>query len=235
MKSLEDLFLKGKVDLSVGPDSCWIWRGRTDSRFGQGLLYMNDREVSAHRISYMLAYNYSLESYQRVSHSCKNNPCVNPAHLYLHRSESLDTRVCLQCEKNFRRRPKECSDDWNKRVYCNKKCSDIASGVDIGSTYRGNRGYITVKIPEDDPHFSMSRNTGGNHGKGWILSHRYNMAKYLGRNLFSWETVHHIDKNPANNDITNLQLRIGSHGSGSAYQCADCGSDKIYPVPLKGE
>lgn len=95
-------------------------------------------------------------------------------------------------------------------------------------SWRGGRvsvdsGYIMVFSDE----FPTMR------GKsGYILEHRLVMAKYLGRPLEKWETVHHIDGNRANNVISNLQLRIGRHGSGVAYCCAECGSTKINPTSL---
>jgi len=58
------------------------------------------------------------------------------------------------------------------------------------------------------------------------------MAKALNRPLREWETVHHIDRNPSNNDLENLQLRIGNHGHHIVYRCADCGSTKIEPCEL---
>lgn len=67
---------------------------------------------------------------------------------------------------------------------------------------------------------------------GYILEHRLVMARYLGRPLEKHETVHHIDGNRVNNNITNLQLRIGNHGAGGTYHCADCGSLRINPIKL---
>lgn len=87
-------------------------------------------------------------------------------------------------------------------------------------------GYVIIAIDIDDPYFSMAQKN------GYVAEHRYNMAKYLGRLLYEWETVHHIDGNRQNNNIQNLQLRIGPHGAGQAYHCADCGSINIVPTEL---
>jgi len=67
---------------------------------------------------------------------------------------------------------------------------------------------------------------------GYVLEHRLNMAKYLNRPLEKWESVHHIDGNRSNNDISNLQLRIGQHGSGVVYCCSECGTSKVKPVRI---
>ena len=46
---------------------------------------------------------------------------------------------------------------------------------------------------------------GSKHGS-YVAVHRLVMEEYLGRYLRPEEVVHHIDNNPANNDISNLQL-----------------------------
>ena len=41
---------------------------------------------------------------------------------------------------------------------------------------------------------------------GYVAEHRLIMAKYIGRPLTRTECVHHIDHNPAKNNIENLML-----------------------------
>lgn len=83
------------------------------------------------------------------------------------------------------------------------------------------KGYVFVKIKPDDPYYPMCK------GGGYISEHRYIMAKHLGRLLSKKEEIHHIDGNRQNNDISNLQLRLGAHGSGVVCRCVDCGSLNI--------
>jgi hypothetical protein len=87
-------------------------------------------------------------------------------------------------------------------------------------------GYVYVMLQPDDPFYCMTQTS------GYVFEHRLVMAKYLGRPLREWETVHHKDNDKSNNDITNLQLRIGKHGKGVSYRCMNCGSDKLEPVTL---
>jgi hypothetical protein len=82
-------------------------------------------------------------------------------------------------------------------------------------------GYVNVRIPSGDPYYEM------NGARGTCMKHRYVMAKSLGRILEPNETVHHIDGNRQNNDISNLQLRKSNHGPGQKYECGDCGSHNI--------
>lgn len=116
-----------------------------------------------------------------------------------------------------------------------------ASGVQIrGNNLRGENhhswkggrtlnegGYALVYVPADHDLAEMRNRV------GYCLEHRWNMALYLNRPLKTWETVHHIDGDRTNNSIENLQLRIGQHGNGQAYECADCGSIRINPRKLE--
>lgn len=99
-----------------------------------------------------------------------------------------------------------------------------------GRTITGS-GYAMVRVYKDDPLFRMASIRAGD--ASYALEHRIVMAQKLGRPLEDYETVHHIDGNKLNNDIDNLQLRIGRHGKGNAYRCLDCGSCNVAPVEIE--
>lgn len=67
-------------------------------------------------------------------------------------------------------------------------------------TYKNGRyvskGYVMVLLPEHP--FCVAG--------GYVFEHRLVMEKHLGRYLNKTEIVHHIDKNKANNSLSNLQL-----------------------------
>lgn len=86
--------------------------------------------------------------------------------------------------------------------------------------------YVAIMVDRDDPLFVMAHNT------GYVLEHRLVMARHLGRPLSDDETVHHIDGNHKNNDISNLQLRKGRHGKGTVFECRKCGCRDIVAVEL---
>ena len=54
-----------------------------------------------------------------------------------------------------------------------------------GGRKRNNRGYILIWLSPDDFFYPMADIT------GYVLEHRLVVAKALGRNLHSWEIVHH--------------------------------------------
>ena len=67
--------------------------------------------------------------------------------------------------------------------------------------YKDNHGYILVWVSPDD-FFSCMTHTKTN----YVLEHRLVVAKSLGRNLHSWEIVHHRNGIRDDNRIENLQL-----------------------------
>lgn len=88
------------------------------------------------------------------------------------------------------------------------------------------RGYRVRYLSADDPMFAMTDKN------GCVLTHRLVVARSLGRPLSRWETVHHVDGDRRNNDLSNLQLRRSDHGAGVRFACRDCGSHNVEPIPL---
>lgn len=86
-------------------------------------------------------------------------------------------------------------------------------------------GYILVVAPDDHPYPADQHVPSG---LKYILEHRYVMEQHIGRYLTPKEIVHHIDGNPSNNAIENLQLfatqadhlAIG-HNNGPRYNNGD--------------
>lgn len=78
------------------------------------------------------------------------------------------------------------------------------------SQWKGGRsidakGYVKLNINLIEPEFQSMCDK-----SGWVLEHRYILAKKLGRVLTRYDLVHHIDHNIANNSPDNLELTTRS-------------------------
>ena len=100
----------------------------------------------------------------------------------------------------------------------------------VGGRTSTGTGYMQVMVDAHDPLYVMA--AAHKDGSRYVLEHRLVMARHLGRPLHKLETVHHIDGNRCNNDISNLELRWGAHGKGVVLVCAECGSKNLRELGL---
>jgi len=147
-------------------------------------------------------------------------------------------KYCTKCKKfqpikKFRKDKQKkdgyyssCTDCYRKKYGIKEAIHDVVGKIDGYTIYR-NKGH---------KYFFIYFN-----GKG-IRLHRYLIEKKLGRKLKRNEHVHHIDFNPQNNNLSNLQLLSSSeheqlHGkivSNRFFRkCNDCGKEVSYPNHLK--
>lgn len=73
--SAEERFL-AKVEKT---ETCWLWRGTILST-GYGVLSLNGRAISTHRLSYQL-YKGPIPDGLVIDHLCSVTACCNPDHL----------------------------------------------------------------------------------------------------------------------------------------------------------
>lgn len=62
--------------------SCWEWQGPLNHD-GYGRLWLNSKNVKAHRFSYELFSGEPIPKDKVVRHKCDNPKCSNPFHLML--------------------------------------------------------------------------------------------------------------------------------------------------------
>jgi hypothetical protein len=77
-----------------------------------------------------------------------------------------------------------------------RKMSEAKKIKGEGHKKKRNDGYIYVYYPTHPK----------SNGDGYIGEHRLVMEKFIGRYIYDYEVVHHIDKNRSNNEISNLKL-----------------------------
>ena len=100
-----------------------------------------------------------------------------------------------------------------------RKCMGLGRRAERGAAWEGGRGidgdgYILIYLKSDDFFFPMATRK-RSAWAGYVLEHRFVVAKALGRNLHSWEIVHHkhakypagsIENKQDNRYPENLQL-----------------------------
>jgi hypothetical protein len=181
----------------------------------RGLAWMNSAARRERNAQTLLAQLVGTGRIRR--HRVTNKPYVVEAG----RPRLAHARYCSVCGSQVLRSSREIKDSKLGVFLCSNECQSrwvtAYKSAPLGSKQTNEGGYVAVKTEA-----------------GWELEHRVVMATALGRVLLSTETVHHLDGDRSNNDLSNLQLRRGQHGPGQAHQCRDCGSFDIEAVPLEG-
>jgi len=65
------------------PDECWPWLAYTNPKTGYGQLTINNKIMTAHRVSWMIHHKKIIPTKMTIDHLCRNRKCVNPNHLEL--------------------------------------------------------------------------------------------------------------------------------------------------------
>jgi len=109
-------------------------------------------------------------------------------------------RICQWCGEGFTS-PRNAVKK-GKGKYCSRLCGNraIAPRGEDNNKWKGGKsisdGYIYI-LNKEHPNATKH---------GYVLEHRLVMEKHIGRYLYSWEIVHHINGDKSDNQIENLEL-----------------------------
>jgi len=119
----------------------------------------------------------------------------------MHWKGGLQTYICETCGTSFERAPSQA----NKRHYCSLACRPVNVGGERHHSWKGGRhpdsqGYMLVKVPGHPRTLAT----------GYVHEHVVIAEAKIGRPLEPGEHVHHIDRDRANNDPSNLMVLTNS-------------------------
>lgn len=106
------------------------------------------------------------------------------------------TRLCSNCSKNLYITKHYQTKKEYKNFYCDKNCeanhrkfNSIEEAIRLAKRYKDKNGYVYISCS----------------GKHYLL-HRVLMEQKIGRKLLKTEHVHHLNGNPSDNRLENLEI-----------------------------
>lgn len=138
---------------------------------------------------------------------CKNTFCnVRCKSTWHNHNRVLPPNVdykCEVCKKRVRKyvSPSRIASGQDTLQFCSRTCAGVGRRGKkhhqwTGGTHIDKDGYVMV---------SRSDHPDAN-SRGYVRQHRLFMEEHIGRRLMKTEVVHHINDDPADNRIENLQL-----------------------------
>jgi hypothetical protein len=106
------------VEVPADVEACWSWLG-TSAKSGYGVLRVNGKTVTAHRISLFL-HGVDIEK-KSVLHSCDNRNCVNPLHLRTGNAKDNNADVMNRKRHAWHRWSDEEKAAWIQKIQSGQK------------------------------------------------------------------------------------------------------------------
>lgn len=125
-------------------------------------------------------------------------------------TEAKNKYVCVNCGKETTRERKKCGRIYAEQRLCSKQCKSEW----VSKVYREKHGLATITRRVKRNYVVLRFPAGSGQPSYEILEHRHVMEQRLGRKLLAEETVHHINGDRLNNELSNLELFGSQHGPG---------------------
>lgn len=127
-----------RIDKSTdfnGPNGCWVWKCRTNSKGYACFFFKGKQAVAVHRLLYQLVHGVLLPRTVFCLHKCDNPLCINPDHIFLG-DDAANTRDKVlkdrhaRGERNFHARLTE-----TQVLEIRKLRAEGLNGIEIGKRF----------------------------------------------------------------------------------------------------
>lgn len=126
LNNQEERFYK---KIKIVETGCWEWTAaRYNNKHMYGSFRYNSKKTLAHRASYLI-YNGDIPEGLLVCHTCDNEKCVNPGHLFLGtQSDNMQDMLSKNRGRHKNHVSKECPTETNYRNGCRcELCKELHS------------------------------------------------------------------------------------------------------------
>lgn len=117
---------------------------------------------------------------------------------------SIPTKPCIACGRTITRRPNHSNQDWDRRKFCSHECRYRGPKA-VARVISGERK-LQKRRPHEPGYWMLFCPWHPSSSNGWVFEHRILAERRAGRLLRRDEHVHHINEDPLDNRLENLEV-----------------------------